>query len=122
MFTIQIFVLCSAWCIRSYNACIFQFDDTLDANVTDDNTSNCTELEASDYWGITWTAAAELPGAHDSLFYSLVSVAIAEVSYIHAGILLTLVLIELLGRKKTMFIEFLLTGVGFFLLFICTKE
>ena len=29
---------------------------------------NCTELDAGDYWGITWTAAAELPGMYSFCF------------------------------------------------------
>lgn len=38
------------------------------------------------------------------------------------GLLVTILIIEILGRKKTMAFEFAVTMVGFALLFICTKE
>ena len=36
------------------------------------------------------------------------------------GILLTLLIIEFLGRKKTMAVEFIVCMAGFLLLYICT--
>lgn len=57
------------------------------------------QLDTGDYVKILWTSAAELP-----------------------GILVTLVIIELFGRRLTMAFEFVVCMVGFLLLFICTSE
>ena len=38
---------------------------------------------------------------------------------LHAGLLVTLLIIEFLGRKKTMAIEFIACMAGFLLLYIC---
>jgi MFS family permease len=64
------------------------------------NTSNdtqCDELSNSSYLNIFWTSVAEVP-----------------------GLVVTIIIIEVLGRKKTMALEFSLTMVGFLLLFICS--
>ena len=53
----------------------------------------------SDYLEILWVSAAEIP-----------------------GLLLTVVLIEVLGRKITMAVEFIGCMVGFLLLFICASD
>ncbi len=57
------------------------------------------QLDKSDYLKIMWTSAAEFP-----------------------GILITLFIIEILGRKVTLAVEFLATMIGFLLLFICTSD
>jgi MFS family permease len=57
------------------------------------------QLDTGDYIKILWTSAAELP-----------------------GLLVTVVIIELLGRKITLAVEFLACMIGFLLLFICTSE
>jgi MFS family permease len=71
-----------------------------DENVTS-NLTFCeeTQLDTGDYVKILWAAAAELP-----------------------GLLITLVVIEVLGRKKTMAIEFVICMIGFLLLFICSSD
>ena len=67
-------------------------------NGFDNNTNEtCVRLGNDDYIKIFWTAVAELP-----------------------GLLVTILIIEVLGRKKTMALEFILTMVGFLLLFICS--
>ncbi|XP_022086272.1 synaptic vesicle 2-related protein-like [Acanthaster planci] len=58
----------------------------------------CQSLTTSDYVLLLWTTFAEFP-----------------------GIILTFVIIEKLGRKKTMGIEFLCFAIFMFLLFICTS-
>lgn len=65
------------------------------------STSSCegNQLDNGDYIKILWTSAAEIP-----------------------GLLVTVVIIELLGRRLTMAIEFVACMVGFLLLFICTSE
>jgi MFS family permease len=60
------------------------------------NSSNCTHLDIDDYVGLLWTNAAEFP-----------------------GILLTLFIIEKIGRKKTLAAEFFLAVLFFFLMLIC---
>lgn len=57
------------------------------------------QLDTRDYIKILWTSAAELP-----------------------GLLVTVVIIELLGRKLTMAVQFLACMIGFLLLFMCTSE
>ena len=69
----------------------------IDDNVTDICEGN--QLDTSDYVKILWTTMAELP-----------------------GILITLVIIEILGRKLTMSIEFIGCMIGFLLLFICGSD
>eukprot|EP00118_Oscarella_pearsei_P022621 m.264147 g.264147 ORF g.264147 m.264147 type:complete len:595 (+) comp40466_c0_seq4:76-1860(+) len=66
------------------------YDHTFQRNHT------CALLVLDDYMQVLWTTAAELP-----------------------GIILTVVLIERLGRRKTMALEFGICGVVFFLMFIC---
>ena len=70
-------------------------------NSTANFTSACEGnlLDTQDYVRILWTTAAELP-----------------------GMLVTVVIIELLGRKLTMTIEFVACMIGFLLLFICGSE
>ena len=57
------------------------------------------QFDTGDYIKILWTAVAEFP-----------------------GLILTFVIIEIIGRKKTMVIEFLASMIGFLLLFICTSD
>ena len=68
------------------------------SNFTNES-SSCVELDTSDYLEILWVSAAEIP-----------------------GLLLTVVLIEVLGRKITMAVEFIGCMVGFLLLFICASD
>ncbi|XP_062513811.1 synaptic vesicle 2-related protein-like isoform X2 [Corticium candelabrum] len=57
---------------------------------------NCTHLETDDYMQLLWTTVAEIP-----------------------GMLLTLLIIERIGRKKTMAVEFFLAVPFFLLMYIC---
>ncbi|XP_073257422.1 synaptic vesicle 2-related protein-like isoform X1 [Porites lutea] len=57
----------------------------------------CQLLTFKDYTDMLWTTLAEFP-----------------------GIIVTMLMLEKLGRKKTMAIEFFLTSVCYFLLFICS--
>lgn len=59
----------------------------------------CKKLQTMDYVDLLWTTLAEFP-----------------------GIFLTIIIIEKLGRKKTMAGEFLIFTVFVFLLFMCTKQ
>ena len=68
------------------------------SNFTNESTS-CVELDTSDYLEILWVSAAEIP-----------------------SVLLTVVLIEVLGRKITMAVEFIGCMVGLLLLFICASD
>lgn len=58
-----------------------------------------SELDTSDYLKILWTTAAELP-----------------------GLFLTVVTIEVFGRKITLALDFIISMIGFLLLFICTSD
>ncbi|XP_065836694.1 synaptic vesicle 2-related protein-like isoform X2 [Oscarella lobularis] len=60
------------------------------------NSSQCQLLGIDDYIKLVWVNAADAP-----------------------GILLAIPLIEKIGRRKTMAVEFFLTGASFFLFFIC---
>ena len=68
------------------------------SNFTNES-SSCSELDTSDYLEILWVSAAEIP-----------------------GVVLAVVLIEVLGRKITMAVEFIGCMVGFLLLFICASD
>ena len=68
---------------------------------------------------VVWTSAAEFPGTiapnipgpkYNRLVYSIL------------GIIITLIIIELIGRKITMAVEFIGTGLAFGLLLICVPE
>jgi hypothetical protein len=63
------------------------------------NESNCEELSNGSYIKIFWTSVAELP-----------------------GLVVTIIMIEILGRKKTMALEFFGTMAGFLLLFVCSTS
>ncbi|XP_065836696.1 synaptic vesicle 2-related protein-like [Oscarella lobularis] len=60
------------------------------------NSSQCQLLGIDDYIKLVWVSAADAP-----------------------GVLLAIPLIEKIGRRKTMAVEFFLTGASFFLFFIC---
>jgi MFS family permease len=60
------------------------------------SSNSCTHLDTDDYVELLWTSAAEFP-----------------------GILLTLLIIEKIGRKKTIAAEFFAAVLFFFLMFIC---
>ena len=64
-----------------------------------ESTSDCNLLDTSDYIKILWISAAEIPGT-----------------------LVTVVLIEVLGRKITMAVESIVVAIGFLLLFICVSD
>ena len=83
---------------------IFQYNPHCGINDTAFNNSNLTiceekQLDTYDYLRIMWTAGAELP-----------------------GLLVTIVIIEIVGRKLTMAFNFTIALIGFCLLFICTGE
>ena len=88
---------------------LLQYDPHCDAASTafmsEGNSSNFSatcesnQLSSSDYYKIMLTSAAELP-----------------------GVFITVFIIEVLGRKWTMAVEFIGCMVGFLLLFICTSE
>ena len=63
------------------------------------NSTGCIELDKGDYVKILWASAAEFP-----------------------GLVLTFIIIEILGRKKTMAIEFAMAAGGFLLLLICASK
>ncbi len=63
------------------------------------NSTECYELDTGDYVKILWSSAAEIP-----------------------GLIVTFFVIDLIGRKKTMCIEFILSGGGFLLLLICSSD
>ncbi|XP_064392353.1 synaptic vesicle 2-related protein-like isoform X2 [Halichondria panicea] len=67
--------------------------------VLNESNMTCEVLTRDDYISILWTGVAEVP-----------------------GIVVTMVLVELIGRKLTMVAEFLLTMVGFLLLFVCGER
>ena len=74
------------------------YDPHCGKNQSDLNTG-CQNLTTSFYTHIVWTSAAEFP-----------------------GIIITLIIIELIGRKITMCAEFVCTGLFFGLLLICVPE
>lgn len=73
-----------------------------DGNTTNgSNATSCEdgELDTSDYLRIMWTSGAEMP-----------------------GLLVTILIIEIIGRKLTMVVNLTMTMLGFCLLFICTGD
>jgi len=80
---------------------LLQHDPHCGVHKCSDSAATCeaTQLDTNDYFKILWTTAAEIP-----------------------GIILTVVIIELLGRKITMFVEFIGCMVGFLLLYICASD
>lgn len=72
---------------------------TSNINYTNNSRLACEELHTGDYLKILWTAAAELP-----------------------GLLITVIIIEIIGRKITMAIEFMVSMLAFLLLFICASD
>ena len=63
------------------------------------NSTECEELGTGDYVKILWAAAAEFP-----------------------GLVITFIIVDIIGRKKSMAIEFVLAAGGFLLLFICASK
>ena len=107
-----------------------------DRNGTLDD-GDCHNLTNTFYEHLLWTSAAEFPGtapptygahlmpttpsAQCSLIFTLLCVCVCVCVCVRcAGILLTLVIIELLGRKITMAVEFFGTALFFALILICT--
>ena len=79
---------------------LLQYDPHCNNNISNTtNLTTCEEFDTGDYVKILWTAAAELP-----------------------GVLVTVVLIDIVGRKWTMAVEFVGCMVGFLLLFICASD
>ncbi|CAH3108089.1 unnamed protein product [Pocillopora meandrina] len=68
-----------------------------DSNSVKNPDCGCQLLTVTDYTDMMWTTLAEFP-----------------------GIIVTMLCIEKLGRKKTMAVQFLLTAMCYFLLFICS--
>lgn len=71
------------------------------SNFAGNSSYDCKEsqLQTSDYLTILWTSAAELP-----------------------GLVIMVVTIEVLGRKITLAVEFVISMIGFLLLFMCTSD
>ena len=63
------------------------------------STIECYELDTADYVKILWSSAAEIP-----------------------GLIVTFVIIDIIGRKKSMGIEFFLSVGAYLLLLICASE
>ena len=81
---------------------LLQYDPHCGINDYDKNMTDMCEgnrLDTSDYVKVLWTTMGEF-----------------------SGILVTLVIIEILGRKLTMSIEFIGCMIGFLLLFICGSD
>jgi MFS family permease len=80
---------------------MFQLNPHCGINDTDAGNSTCVDhqLDTEDYLRIMWTAGAELP-----------------------GLLVTVTIIEIVGRKLTMAFNFSIVLIGFCLLFLCTNE
>ncbi|XP_071790477.1 synaptic vesicle 2-related protein-like [Asterias amurensis] len=88
-------VLLSTELFASGNTCSV----TTNAEKTLECNDACQSLNAEDYGLLLWTTLAEFP-----------------------GIILTFIIIEVLGRKKTMGIEFFCFSIFIFLLFICSTR
>ena len=67
--------------------------------LNESNSTYCEVLDTGDYVKILWAAAAEFP-----------------------GLVITFIIVDLIGRKKSMAIEFALATGGFLLLFICASK
>ena len=92
-------VLLTATILQGNPHCEADLNTTL-LNETEPLNGTCEQiLDTSDYLKIMWTTSAELP-----------------------GILVTIMVIEFLGRKLTMAFNFAVIAGGFCLLFICTTE
>ena len=68
-------------------------------NLSNDSACEGSQLDTGDCLKITWTSIAEIP-----------------------GLLVTLLVIEISGRKITIATEFIACMIGFLLLFICASE
>ena len=71
----------------------------LDGQLEQTCSAQCRDLDRKDYTHLLWTTLAEFP-----------------------GILLTIVIIERLGRKKTMAFEFILLTIALCFLFNCSSN
>ncbi|XP_072044034.1 synaptic vesicle 2-related protein-like [Amphiura filiformis] len=60
---------------------------------------SCQSLTSPDYVSLIWTTLAEFPGA-----------------------LITLIIIDVIGRKKTMVVQSIIAGIFIFMLFMCTSR
>ena len=78
---------------------LLRSDPHCGTSVNVSNSIECEELGTGDYVKILWAAAAELP-----------------------GLVFTFVIVDIIGRKKSMAIEFVLAAGGFLLLFICASK
>ena len=63
------------------------------------STTECYELDTADYVKILWSSAAEIP-----------------------GLIVTFIIIDIIGRKKSMGIEFFLSVGAYLLLLICASD
>lgn len=81
----------------------------------DDNTTECRRLSSGDYVDIVWTTCAEFPGDILGDMYTFNK---SNVS----GILWVIILLIVLGRKKSIAITTFLAACCFNLLFICTSK
>ncbi len=68
-------------------------------NSAQNSSIECNELNTGDYVKILWASAAEFP-----------------------GLILTFLIIDVLGRKKMMAVEFVMAASSFLLLLICTSK
>jgi MFS family permease len=78
---------------------IFQYNNHCFRENSSNETTECGDLPNKYYVRIFLTAVAELP-----------------------GLIVTVIIIEVIGRKKTMALEFAITLVGFLLLFVCSTQ
>ena len=79
---------------------VFTYDHHCSNHLSNDtiapSSTHCTTLTPSDYIGYLLTTLGEIP-----------------------GVIVTVLLVEVIGRKRTFLLEFSISGVSFFLLFIC---
>ena len=75
---------------------IFTYDNHCIRHNSNTSVSNCSPLTSQDYFNYLVTTLAEIP-----------------------GILVTIFLVELIGRKITFTLLFVSSGIGFCLLFVC---
>ncbi len=83
----------------SLSSFVMKFEENNDSDYSNGTACEDGELDTGDYIKILWAGAAELP-----------------------GILITIIIIEIVGRKITMMIGFMIALIGYSLLFICTSE
>ncbi|KAG9335060.1 hypothetical protein JZ751_005735 [Albula glossodonta] len=82
----------------------------------------CKRLTSEDYKDMLWTTLAEFPGSAPLVTHTLIPVGPANVPLLMAGLVVTVLAIDRIGRKKTMVICFLIFSTCILPLYTCINS